>query len=372
MQKVIIGGFGGSGKSTLCTLLDGHSKLRVSFLQELFVRVFTFGFPELKKNSKMPLIGRQLIGEAHFILKLKNEKLLVKLSCFKTLLYLHTYYPILESEALSKKTTSECTNQENISLDLKINFSKFEDTWKKELFCKPTERTIEDVMNILYTAWFDSFEYYTRKMSKEDIAVYCHQSEEESGIKLMLKENFNTKYIFMYRPLEDYWAVHIDRLMLDGMTREEAEQKYCKTWRPLNQATLLPFYKKLATERPHQIMMLSIEDVVEKYKETMPKICDFIGIEPEEVLFRPTYCGKEEKSFSGYIGKVNDAGRYKTISSKTFKILQLQQKNPGIFETFFTTDSVIAISYTDLRLKRFMKKVPLKINSILKNLLGYS
>ena len=97
--------------------------------------------------------------------------------------------------------------------------------------------------------------------------------------------------------------------------------------------------------------MAVIDDVVINYKKTIPKICEFLGIEFEDILLHPTFRGREEDSLINYIGAVHDAGRHNTISSKSKKILKLQQSSTGVLGGFSKIDWETAIAFVRLNSK---------------------
>ncbi|GAH08073.1 unnamed protein product, partial [marine sediment metagenome] len=141
---------------------------------------------------------------------------------------------------------------------------------------------------------------------------------------LALEDDFDAKFIILRRPLEDTWAAYVDKVNYRCNSLKEAEIEAVRSWKPHPSLRMDQIIDKLAAQHPDKFMILNIEDVVVDYEKIMPKIAEFIGIDMNEILLRPTFHGRELPNSDDYIGKVNDAGRSRLLSPKSRHIFELQ------------------------------------------------
>ncbi len=350
--KLIIGGYSASGKSTLCLLLDGHPRLRVSYFMEKFDRVLTAGLDRIRQASDMTgARGRNL--KALFCLQAVDEIYNVHFITFRNLLELHSYLSIIEAESLVGETDSGATGSAIHGMSFNLDFEGFQRLWKERLFLTDRVLSREDVLDILYDCLFTSFRDVDWSHSDETMNVFCIENSL-APIELALADDFDAKFIIMRRPLKDMYAAFVERISYtNGLSNmREAEVRSREHWFRHPRLRIDRRIDELAARHPDRFMILDIADVVVDYRKTIPKIADFIGIEMDSILLRPTFHGREFPESAEYLGKVQDAEKKDLISTLSQAVFELQYREATIGEALACGHLPAGLEYTRLKLKR--------------------
>ena len=350
--KVIIGGYGAAGKSTLCLLLDGHPRLRVSYFMEKFDRVLTAGLERIRSASGMAG-ARSRNLKAYFRLRVGDDEYKVHFVTFRHLLEIHSYLGIIEGESLVGETDSAATSSDVHSVPFELDFEGFQRFWKERLFLTEDTYSRENVLDILYDSLFASFGDVDWSRRDDTLNVFCIENSL-APIEMALEEDFDAKFIIMRRPLKDVYATYVERMSYSyGVSSlRDAEAKCRAHWFRHPRLHIDRRVDELAVRYPDRFMVLDISDVVVDYRETIPKVADFIGIEMDPVLLQPTFHGREFPECSEYLGTVQDAGKEDLISDLSHHVFDLQYRDATIGQALTCGHIPAGLEFTRLKLKR--------------------
>jgi hypothetical protein len=326
MQKTIIIGLQGSGKSTLCALLDGHPELHASYQHERFVNLIPNGIKTLRGKS-VKRGSRELTGTPSFNLVLKNEEFQVRFSDFRKVLQDFTYYPVLETDALHGQTLSVSDNNLKTGAQYNLDFSGFEDLWKDKLFNSRGSFTAEKVIEILYTSLFTAFGYDEKRVVKNnDILIFC-VAEYGYLLDFIMREYSEYKIIFTYRKILDFASTYVERCLSQGLSRASSESQLLNSNRLVGAQNCINQWQKLSQENPSKFMMLSLEDIVLTYPETMRSVAEFLNIDFSPVLLKASLQGRHEPQIANGLGNIE--GSYgNNFFSKKLKEEILKRSHP--------------------------------------------
>lgn len=350
-KKVMIGGYGGAGKSTLCLLLDGHPKLRVT-TNERFDRVLSSGIDKIRSKTALNTARLHQL-KAKFRLRMADGVHDVHFATFRHLLDSISFMRFIEAEALVGAKDSRSANGQVNSLSLDFDFEKFQHCWKERLFSSDEVLTREQVLDAMYDCYFAAFRDVDWAVEPDSVVVFCTEYGL-APIEMMLEDGFDAKYIALRRPREDHYAGLIERMSQRGdcASIRDAEEKTKEQFvRHLSQHVDRRV-DHLASERPEQFLVLDIADVVVNYEKTMPKVAQFLGIEMHDILLRPTCHGRKHPLADEYVGRVNDAGRGQIVSPITRAVFELQYREASIWEALRSGNLRAGLEYSRLRLKQ--------------------
>jgi len=350
-KKLMIGGYAGAGKSTLCLLLDGHPQLRVT-TNERFDRVLTSGATQIR-DGRAANTNRRHQLQVQFRLQMDDGIHTVYFVTFRNLLNVHSFLNIIEAEALVGEKESRSSTGTVNTVKVDFDFERFQRLWKKRLFGTDQIFTREQVLDTLYDCFFTSFRDMNWPENENTINVFC-LAYDLAPVEMALSDGFDAKFIFMRRPREDFYA---------GLVQRTAERDDCKTLldaegmirrqlpRHLNQS-VDDRIDALAARRPESFLILDISDVAVDYEKTMPRVAKFLDIEMDEILLRPTFHGRNLPYGEEYLGKVNDADRAHIVSPLSRAIFELQYHDASIWEALRSGNLRAGLEYSRLQLKR--------------------
>lgn len=329
MKKVIIGGFSGSGKSTLTLLLDGHPRVLASYLQEVLHRVFTEGLPSLRAAAGR-IAPREVPGFAHFHLRVGDERILVKFTDFIRLVYSHTYYPAIQGEALLGHTLSIATNTAMDGMPFHMDFARFEAAWTHRVFDGHPELTIEQVYDAFFLSMFEAFTDFSFDPAADNILA-INISEDLDAVKMFDREFPGCKFLFVIRPIEDLFVSEVERGAQARNDPRRIERRHLRRQRIERQVRMLEHYRAMVERSPDRAMILTIDDVVVDYRNTMKRVAEFLGIEDHPILYRPTFHGHSHDFLDNYVGVVHDKGRAEAVlSPRALRIARYQMQHAAI------------------------------------------
>jgi hypothetical protein len=265
---ILIDGFWASGKTTLRYLLDGHSELKVSPSQESIVSSFERNKDKLKFFSY------------------KDVRLIRKILA-------DSYYYNLEQETV-KGYFEHDINRSKLS----FNFYEFEKYWVNKLI-NIDQWNNEKILNIIYSSII-KFYYNCRelpldqkKVIVEDNNFNCH--------RFFLQELKDTKIITVKRSAPDILASLLSRKVIPNNYLTYEYQKYNfnylvrKHHFPIRIKNNNKITKELKKEFSERIYECDFKNLIYNTEEEMKKISNFLNINYEEILSRPTHFGENVK-----------------------------------------------------------------------------
>jgi hypothetical protein len=359
-QKVMIGGYAGAGKSTLCLLLDGHPQLRVT-TNERFDRVLSTGIGKIREKSALNTSRLHQL-KAMFKLQMPDGIHDVHFATFRHLLDTYSFLNLIEAEALVGEKDSRTSNKAVYGLGLDLDFERFQSLWKEHLFGSNEVFTREQVLDTLYDCYFAAFRDADLSVQEDSIVVFCTEYGL-APVELALEDDFDAKYIALRRPREDFYVGLVERMSQRGdcETLLEAEEKSKQQFsRHLNKHVDHTI-DDLARRYPDRFLILDIADVVMDYQKTMPRLAQFLGIKMDDILLRPTFHGRDMPRVEEYIGKINDAARGDVVTPTTRAVFELQYREASIWEALQSGNIRAGLEYSRLRLKqsRWGHRLPL-------------
>lgn len=262
---ILIDGFWGSGKTTLRYLLDGHSELKVSPSQESIIS----SFERNKYNSKF--------------FSYKDVRLIRKF-------LVDSYYYNLEHETLGYFDHDVNRNK------LPFNFYEFEKYWISKLM-NIDQWTNEKILNVIYSSIIKfyyncpEFPLDQKKVIVEDNKFSCH--------RFLLKELKDSKIIIIKRAIPDILSSLLSRKVISNNYATEGYKKYNfnylvrKRYFPILINNNHKITQNLRKDFPKRVYECDFKDLIYKTKDEMKKISEFLDINFEDILLKPTHFGKD-------------------------------------------------------------------------------
>jgi len=265
---ILIDGFWGSGKTTLRYLLDGHSELKVSPSQESIVSSFERNKDKIKFYSY------------------KDIRLIRKILA-------DSYYYNLEQETVKGYFDHDINRDK-----LLFNFYEFEKYWVSKLI-NIDQWNNEKILNIIYSSIIKFYYNCTelplnqKKVIVEDNNFNCH--------RFFLEELKDSKIITVKRSAPDILASLLSRKVITNNYLTHEYQKYNfnylvrKHHFPIRIENNNKISKELKKEFPGRLYECEFKNLIYKTEDEMKKISNFLKINYEEILSRPTHFGENIK-----------------------------------------------------------------------------
>jgi len=329
---ILIDGFWGSGKTTLRYLLDGHSELKVSPSQESIVSSFERNKDKLKFFSY------------------KDIRLIRKILA-------DSYYYNLEQETVKGYFEHDINRNK-----LLFNFYEFEKYWVDKL-ANIDEWNNEKILNIIYSSIIKFYYNCTelplnqKKVIVEDNNFNCH--------RFFLKELKDSKIITIKRSAPDILASLLSRKVITNNYLTYEYQKYNFNYLvrmnhfPIRIKNNNKNTKELKKEFPERIYECEFKNLIYKTEDEMKKISNFLNINYEEILSRPTHFGKNIK-FNDDEPILN---KEKYLANNTFSKYEINLINQFDKYNFF---SLSFIDYIFIKIFYITKLFFRKITNLIK------
>ncbi|MCP4135909.1 MAG: methyltransferase domain-containing protein [bacterium] len=322
LNKIMISGLPGSGKSTLGRLIDGHPNCFFSQTQDKLLTVFynpsavndLLAYDVCSRGLKIVRITRPLV------LNQQNKTIKLYLELLRKLLVRYSIYYRYETYSLIKKYHSDISAQTYFLypfnfdfnfMDRKFSTSVFDDTASPLL----PEDIIDSYFSSYHSAWKDSY------IKQNDIKYYVNFGPTDwESVDFVLKENMNIKIIYLIRSIAGLLATMAFREM-DGQSGHESEYnlknlrlnlfKLIKDGYLQRLISTKQIIEQLSKEYPDKIMIINFEELIDNHGKKMREICEFADIPFDEILLAPTF-NKEPVSME-YLAKINDDEVYENL-----------------------------------------------------------
>lgn len=330
---ILIDGFWASGKTVLRSLLDGHSKLKVSPSQESIISSF-------QRNSKKSIF---------FVTKdirLIREYLI------------DSYYYNLEHEAKVGYLSSDLKKKK-----INFDFYEFEKYWTGKL------RNIdkwnnEKIINTIYSSVI-KFYYKTKDFPLNDKKVFV-EDNNFSCHKFFLDEIKESKLIVTKRSISDNLVSLLNRDIILNDYKTEGYRKYSFNY--LVRAQHFPIrinnnYKiteKLKKEFPGRIYECDFKNLIYHTEDEMKKISNFLDIPYENILSKPTHFG-ESINFKNGDGILNKEKYTAENSLAKYQIKLINQ-----FDKKFPKYNFLSLSFFDFIFIKIFYFIKLFIRNFIK------
>ena len=314
MKKIFISGSVMSGKSSLFYLLDGHSKILANVIHDKLINALID--IQLKcihdVDSLLNKSDRRLEKNIDVISKKNNKKFNMSIYDLRNSLN-KANLNHLERYSFLKIYPNFFSRKNWTYLDFNFNFENFQKMWKDQIFNQRNKQILklENLFEIFYKsffiAWNDHNNIDINTNFNEKIFVSKLPNNIQS-IEFIMEEKFDSKIIYLER---DLIGTLKSRTLHYMISRNFDIKNFDKYFYIMAKST---FLDKLIKERkkirliqskyPSQILITSLEKIVNKKREEINKITDFCKINYEEILNFPTYC--KLKIGNDHFDKVHD------------------------------------------------------------------
>ena len=305
-QSVHICGWNATGKGVVMKLLDGHPQLAVMpFHDSLASALSQIDDPDEFRNSTDPSVFD--IG-----------------AFYKSVARSNCRYHLIQASNHGRplRLTASVDNPQGESFE-NFDFYKFENDWVSRVNAKEEFLPKEIILEI-YHSFFTHWERYPYDSEKCKYFVGLEGRDIE-GIRFILEEMENSKVIFMTRDPRGCVASKGNKDISGSNVIEYLKRGKIHEISKLNERV-----RALSEEYPNKIQILSFEDVILNTDSSVEVIRDFLNIEEDKILSRPTVCGSELQDVN-YLGEINDRWE-DLLTDREIDIANLQMGESGIFD----------------------------------------
>ena len=333
---ILIDGFGGSGKTILRSLLDGHKELFVSPSQECLISSF---YRNLEKSKFFVYKDISLL-----------RKYLVD-----------SYYYNLEKESLIGFAESDLKRKRN-----KFNFYEFESFWVNELR-KKKKWNNKIILEIIYSSVIKFF-YNTKNLPINEKKVFLENGNFDCH-KFFLGNFPKSKLIITRKKMPDIIAslarrkVHNKDYDTDGYKNYNFNFLVRYQHFPIRIYNTYKLAERLKKKFPNRVYLCDFEELISNTKNEMMQISKFLDIEFTKILEQPTH-------FSNLISfKDDDQILVKTKHTAVNTFSKYENKLLLCFEKKnnfnFIISPLVFIDYICCLSIHFFKKISRKVLKII-------
>lgn len=374
-SSIMISGTSASGKSLICRLLDGHPDLKVIHRHDKILSSLAFPYENwnifLKKyitKDKISNIGLKYFpkkDKKSVLLKYKSKKIKFYLTpfLFRKMLIDFTGYYLNETQSWLKRTDSSVSST-NYKYDVfNFDFKKHDHFIFSKIFGnKKKILTPENILNIFMESFVNNL--YKKKNNKK--IVYMGENNLNT-IEMILKENFETKIIYMLRHEKGILLSRSIRQVMQENTKEKnLLKKINKKMENNLYANYLKMIKKnkirildLQKNYPKKIKIINLEDIFKNKVKTVNSICEWLSIKQSSKTHFVSFYNKKIKNQKEYLNKMNDDKYKLSLSIENF----FNIKSKG-FMNFIKSDEEKSFFAFILILKNFYYSLKNKIGKI--------
>ncbi len=299
MKKIFITGFSQSGKSTILKFLDSHSKLKVVHTHEKVSNIPFDIFNSLDQDYKEDLQIKYYLKQEKNLLKIKyGDKLSYPIdhNHLRKLLNSSANYFAIEVHSYLKTLFDNSKTGKNNIEEFEFDFFSFDRNFIESIFNEGIV-TSENFIDIFYENYFKSYVSEKKQHDYNNDIVIPEANECFEKLNFFIKEKFDFKCIFVYRHLEDLlysktlrsqksWQSNnqkLERSLLGSMYKQNFKQRYYSSMKQIN---------SLKSKYPEKFLVIELSDFLNEIKKNQEKICNFLNINFEDILMRPTVSGR--------------------------------------------------------------------------------
>ena len=299
MKKIFITGFSQSGKSTILKFLDSHSKLKVVHTHEKVSNIPFDIFNSLHQDYKEDMQIKYYSKQEKNLLKIKySDKLSYPIdhNHLRKLLNSSANYFAIEVHSYLKTLFDNSKTGKNNIEEFEFDFFSFDRNFIESIFNEGIV-TPENFIDIFYENYFKSYVSEKKQYDYNNDIVIPEANECFEKLNFFINEKFDFKCIFVYRHLEDLlysktlrsqksWQSNnqkLERSLLGSMYKQNFKQRYYSSMKQIN---------SLKSEYPEKFLVIELNDFLNDLKKNQEKICNFLNINFEDILMRPTVSGR--------------------------------------------------------------------------------
>jgi hypothetical protein len=314
IKKIFVGGIQSSGKNILWRLLDGHSNIICN------VGHNNLGHFLLDKRCKDYFLSnrRKAVGSRNQYLptlKLKyssGEVANIEIGRFFTALHSFSSYRSLYSWAKGKTGFIDGARDDEKSFSFIFDVNRFEQRLESELFWGTDIFSEEEVIDVIYSSYVKSLanELFTKKLEEKKL---CFMDTLPNGIQsirtvaekvpdatiLVMKRDLLSLLYTNAKGISGYAKTPIGNVAFRQLLlgQNKLKEKVTK------------FYQDVADIQSanQNIQFIDFRCLVLDTDKTMRQVADFVEIEYEEIMTKPSINGQviDTENYQ-IIGKIND------------------------------------------------------------------
>jgi len=315
-QIINIVGWGGSGKSVLHSLLDGHPEI----LSDPIHTKIVAGFESFDENNA----AEQDIRTVRKHLDVRG------------------YYNI-EAIAFKKFLSIPLSSrpEDMITIPFPFDFYRFESSWTQRLSTHE-KWSAESIVSLLYEEY--GKELNLSNTFKGDFSNRRYVSTlgkvDSKNMKKISSQHPTLKTILVKRNIEDIIATRVNRPAPKGFSNAELRRNWLEVLLRGEIQKINNYYRYIENEakkNPHSVKVIHFNDLVLDTEVVMDDVADFLNIEYKILLNRPSCFGVDVVSNGrSYVGNVNDSAK-ELLSRKRRLIIQIvdrMSKGSILFSTY--------------------------------------
>lgn len=322
-QIINIVGWGGSGKSVLHSLLDGHPEI----LSDPIHTKIVDGFVSFNKKHA-----------AHKDIRTLRKHLEVR-----------GYYNI-EAIAFKKCLSIPFSSkpEDMITIPFSFDFYRFESSWVERL-SRLEKWSADLIISILYEEY--GKELNLSNTCKGDFANRRYVSTmgkvDLKNMKQIISQHPTLKTILVKRDVEDIIATRVTRPTPKGFSKTDLRRSWLEILLRGEIQKINNYYRYIEREvkdNPHKVKVINFNDLVLNTELVMRDVAKFLDIEYEIVLNNPSCFGVDVTSNGqSYVGNVNDSAKVLLSRKKRLliKIINKMSKASKFFSTYSPIFSLV-------------------------------
>jgi hypothetical protein len=324
-QIINIVGWGGSGKSVLHFLLDGHPEI----LSETIHTKIVDGFANFDEKNVV-----------HKDIRAIRKHLEVR-----------GYYNI-EAIAFKKVLSIPFSSRQEdmITIPFPFDFYRFESSWVERL-SRLEKWSADLIISILYDEY--GKELNLSNTCKGDFASRRYVSTmgkaDLKNMKQIISQHPTSKTILVKRDIEDIIATRVNRPTPKGLSKTDLRRSWLEVLTRGEIQKINNYYRYIDSEvkdNPHRVKVIDFNDLVLNTELVMRDVAKFLDIEYEIVLNNPSCFGVDVISNGrSYIGNVNDSAKVLLSRKKRLliKIIDKMSKASNLFSMYSPIVSLIIL-----------------------------
>jgi len=336
VKKIFISGNLNTGKQTILYLLDNHPNIISQVIHDKFINTIIDLNYLIKKDINQKDLGVKIDNEIIEISNFNKEKTFLSFNKFKDS-FNTSNIKRLEYLALFRKMPNHFSSIKKKYLEFNFDYENFVKVLKNKIFKSSQKKfTIENIFDLYIHSFIDSWNDLDLKFKDlKKINFATKLPNNNVSVKFILKENFDSKIIYVDRELLNI----LKSRALNTMVQNQIELKYFDIY--FHNQLRTDFIERVKNNKREilklkknydNIYITSLEKLTSDTKSELKKIYSFLNL-PNSNLenIQPTYCGK--KIGTDHINEIND-DKFE-ISNKNYIFYLFRTKN------FYDTLSIL-------------------------------
>ena len=347
MKKVYICSMGGSGKGLLRSLLDGHQKIFTCPIQGFADSLINDKFIEFVKRKRLRILRERYwlsmpsIKCFYFI----DDSEQIKITIAEFLNYLFAtrsnFDQLIDKSLAGKTSTGPPGNM--VFVDFDFNYNTYLEELVNKILGIGVFSSVEQLQDAVYEVFIKVWANKNKNYTPDTYFVQTARNGLRV-IRNVLERNTSAIIFAMFRdPVSIAFTEAMNlRNMLSGSTGTDSisdklikiSHKELFSTRYLYNLKYFRNEVNKIKEKNRNIYVVDFESLVHNTKEVMDGVADFLGIERDKVLYKPTLNSVElENNNAKLIDKIHD-DPYKVLSKDQIDLIKYFIDGPSSKNSF--------------------------------------